>query len=100
MATASKQIELPIYEPDRRQQALSRISRLEGQLRGIRAMIEQDRPCVDVLTQIAAAIQATRGLSKVIMRNYLERCATEAIRGNRPQAIYDELMDVIFKLLK
>ena len=96
----SKTIELLIYQADRKADALGRLSKLEGQLRGIRGMIEQDRPCVEVLTQIAAVIQSTRGLSKVVMRNYLERCATEAIRSQRPGAIYDELMDVIYKLAK
>ena len=100
MATVAQQIELPMYQPDRKRDALSRLSKLEGQLRGVRTMIEQDRPCVEVLTQIAAVIQAMRGMSKVVMRNYLVRCASEAIRSQRGDAIYDELMDVIYKLAK
>ncbi len=100
MATVTEQVELPIYQSDRKRDALSRLSKLEGQLRGVRTMIEQDRPCVEVLTQIAAVIQAMRGMSKVVMRNYLERCATEAIRSQRGDEIYDELMDVIYKLAK
>jgi len=59
-------------------------------------MLETQRPCLDVLTQLSAAQNALRQVSRIILRNYLENCATDAIRHSDPR-IYDELMDAIFK---
>jgi DNA-binding FrmR family transcriptional regulator len=63
-------------------------------------MLAQDRPCIEILTQLSAAQEALRGASRVMARNYLERCATNAIKAGREQEVYDELMDVIFKLTR
>jgi DNA-binding FrmR family transcriptional regulator len=52
------------------------------------------------LEQLAATQEALRGLTKLMMRNYLENCATEAIRSKKSDDIYDELMEVIFKFAK
>lgn len=57
-------------------------------------MIEANRYCVDVLTQIAAAQKALDGAARIITRNYLERCVTNAITGG-DALIYDEVMQVI-----
>ena len=85
---------------ERKAEALQRLSRIEGQTRGIKKMLEEDRRCVDVLVQLASVQEALRGLTKLMMRNYLEKCATEAIRSKSDEAIYDELMEVIFKFAK
>jgi DNA-binding FrmR family transcriptional regulator len=63
---------------------------------GINRMVEQDRYCADVLDQIAAVQKALDGVAQKVMRNYLERCVTEAITSGDP-LIYDELMSVIFR---
>jgi len=89
-----------IITAERKAEAGQRLTRIEGQIRGIRKMVEEDRRCVDVLVQLASAQEALRGLTKLIMRNYLENCATEAIRSKANDEIYDELMDVIFKFAK
>jgi DNA-binding FrmR family transcriptional regulator len=68
----------------------------EGQLRGVQEMIEQQRPCLEVLTQLSAAQSALRQVSRIVLRNYLENCATDAIRRSDPK-VYDELLDAIFK---
>lgn len=73
-----------------------RLSKIAGQVLGINGMVDQDRYCVDVLDQIAAAQKALDGVAKKVMRNYLERCVTDAISGGDP-LIYDELMGVIFR---
>jgi len=86
-----------------RARALRRLKAVEGQVRGLQQMLEDGRYCVDVLTQIAAAQEALRGVAKLVMRYYLEHCATQGIRSDDPEeaaAIYDELMDVIFKYAK
>ena len=87
---------LPIYTEQRKENCLRRLKAAEGQIRGVQEMMEAQRPCLEVLTQLAAAQSALRQVSRIILRNYLENCATDAIRRADPK-IYDELMDAIFK---
>ena len=86
-----------VISEDRKADAGLRLNRIEGQIRGLKKMVEEGRPCVEVLTQLASVQEALRGLTKLMMRNYLENCATEAIRSKSGDEIYDELMEVIFK---
>ncbi len=79
--------------PDSREQALTRLARATGQVQGITRMVEDGRPCTDVLQQIAAVQKALDGVGTIVLRNYLERCVTQAIEGGDP-LIYDELMRV------
>ena len=87
---------LPIYTEERKEVCIRRLKAAEGQLRGLQEMIEGQRPCLDVLTQLAAVQSALRQVSRIVLRNYLENCATQAIRRSDPK-VYDELMDAIFK---
>ncbi len=89
-----------IISEERKADATIRLNRIEGQINGLKKMVADGRPCVEVLTQLASAQEALRGLTKLMMRNYLENCATEAIRSKSGDEIYDELMDVIFKFAK
>ena len=89
-----------IISEDRKADATLRLNRIEGQIKGVKKMVAEGRPCVEVLTQLASTQEALRGLTKLMMRNYLENCATEAIRSKAGDEIYDELMDVIFKFAK
>ena len=89
-----------IITDERKEEAVQRLSRIEGQVRGIRKMVDDRRPCLDVLVQLASVQESLRGLTKLMMRNYLENCATKAIRSKANDAVYDELMDVIFKFAK
>src|SRR6266545_2506270 len=74
------------FVPDERKAELrKRLARLKGQVEGVERMLEQNRPCADILTQISAAQEALRGASRVMVRNYLEKCATTAIREGREQ---------------
>ncbi len=75
---------------------LLRLRKINGQVHGIARMVESDRYCVDVLQQLSAVQAAVESVSKVVTRNYLERCVTDAINGGDP-LIYDELMRVIFR---
>jgi DNA-binding FrmR family transcriptional regulator len=84
----------PMMEPERQADVLLRLAKAAGQVQGISRMVSADRYCVDVLTQIAAAQKALDGVARVITRNYLERCVTDAINGGDP-LIYDELMRVM-----
>ncbi len=88
--------ELPTLQPSTRDAVRVRLEKIEGQVRGIGRMVEEQRYCVEILTQLAAAQQALRAAGKLVLRNYLETCASRAIREGREE-IYDELMDVVYK---
>ncbi len=92
-----------VIEPLTRREAAQRMSRIEGQIRGIKKMVEQGRYCVEVLGQISAVHEALRGVGKLIMRNYLENCVTSSLRSgkrNKAKETYAELMDVIYKFAR
>ena len=93
-ATPSSCDSRPMMDDELRMDALLRLSKAAGQVQGVARMVEADRYCVDVLTQIAAAQRALDGVARIITRNYLERCVTDAIASGDP-LIYDELMRVI-----
>lgn len=84
----------PMMEPERQADVLLRLAKAAGQVQGVARMVSDDRYCVDVLTQISAAQKALDGAARVITRNYLERCVTDAITSGDP-LIYDEVMKVI-----
>ena len=84
----------PMMEPQRQADALLRLAKAAGQVQGVARMVSDGRYCVDVLTQISAAQKALDGAARVITRNYLERCVTDAITSGDP-LIYDEVMKVI-----
>jgi len=89
--------------PAARKDAAQRLNRIEGQIKGIKKMVEEGRYCVEVLGQISAAHEALRGVGKLIMRNYLENCVTSSIRsGNKKKAqqTYEEVMNVVYKFAK
>jgi DNA-binding FrmR family transcriptional regulator len=86
--------------PELRDKAYRRLSSIEGQIRGLKKMLEEERPCMDILVQLSAANEAIRGVTKLMMRNYLERCATDGLNSGDPAKVketYDEIMDVLFK---
>ena len=83
--------------------ALKALARIEGQVRGLQRMVEDDRYCADVLTQIAAVHEALRKVGKLLMRNHLEHCVTDALRsGDEKSATeaYDEVMDLMYRYVK
>lgn len=71
-----------------------RLNRAIGQLNGVKAMIDDNRYCGDVLTQLAAAESAVHRVSEMILRNHMETCVVEEIRAGNDQ-IVDEAMDLI-----
>jgi DNA-binding FrmR family transcriptional regulator len=78
---------------------LARLKRIEGQIRGIAQMVEQDRYCVDVMTQIAAVQQALRGVGRELLRHHLKHCVGEAAgQGKKAlDAASDELIELLYK---
>jgi CsoR family transcriptional regulator, copper-sensing transcriptional repressor len=78
----------------------NRLRRIEGQIRGLQKMVENERYCADILVQITSVEQALRAVSQSLMRNHLRHCATLAIRqgsARRAEAMYDELLALIYK---
>ena len=80
--------------------ALRRLSIIEGQLKGVRRMIEDGAGCVEILTQISAIHEALRGVGKVVVRHHIETCVTDGLQTDKKQQHQDELMDLIYKLSK
>jgi CsoR family transcriptional regulator, copper-sensing transcriptional repressor len=86
-------------DPEIRARNLRRLRRIEGQVRGLQNMVEEDRYCADVLTQVASVHEALRAVARELMRNHLKHCATAAIRSGPAEAdaMYDELIDLMHK---
>ena len=79
---------------------LRRLRRLEGQVRGLQKMVEEDRYCPDIMIQISAAQEALRVVGRELMRNHLRHCVTQTVTEGKPgkaNAIYDELVELIYK---
>ena len=77
---------------------LKRLRRIEGQVRGLQKMVEADRYCADILTQIASVQEALGAVARELLRNHLRHCATQAIRKGSPreaEAMYDELLHLM-----
>jgi DNA-binding FrmR family transcriptional regulator len=87
-------------DPGIRERNLKRLRRIEGQVRGLQKMVEEDRYCPDILMQVSSVQEALRSVGRELMRNHLKHCATQAIRsgdGTAAEATYDELIELIYK---
>ena len=71
---------------DRRADHLSRLTKVEGQVRGIERMVEQDRYCIEVLTQIAAATKALQQVALGLLDDHMRHCVTDAVRAAGTEA--------------
>lgn len=81
--------------------ALDRLSRIEGQVRGISKMIEDDRDCFDVLKQIAATMGAMKSLGALVLEDHLRGCVSQAIRSREGgDALIDQVIDIFNKFAK
>ena len=89
-------------DPEAKARNLKRLRRIEGQVRGLQRMVEEDRYCADIMTQISSVHEALRGVGRELMRNHLRHCATSAIRAGEGEAeeMYDELVDLMYRLAK
>jgi len=83
-------------DADTKTSNLVRLRRIEGQIRGLQKMVEEDRYCPDVLMQIASVQEALKGVSRELVRNHLTHCARRALKGSDAQAseAIDELIAV------
>ena len=81
---------------------LRRLRRIEGQVRGLQKMVEDDRYCADIMVQISSVSEALGSVGKELMKNHLKHCATKAIRSSEAEAsaMYDEIVDLMYKSRK
>ena len=87
-------------DPELKQSVTNRLRRIEGQVRGLQKMVDDERYCADVLTQIASVQEALRGVGRQMLTNHLRHCASEAIRsGDAAQAetVYQEIVELAFR---
>ena len=89
-------------DPDIKAANLRRLRRIEGQVRGLQKMVEDDRYCAEIITQVASVQEALRGVGRELMRNHLKHCAAAAIKQGdaKADAMYDELLELVYKHLR
>jgi CsoR family transcriptional regulator, copper-sensing transcriptional repressor len=87
---------------DRKQDYLARLRRIEGQMRGLQRMVEQDKYCIDVLTQVSAATKALQAFSLSLLEEHLAGCVVEAARqgGEEADIKVREASDAIARLVR
>ena len=87
-------------DPAAKDRNLKRLRRIEGQVRGLQKMVDEDRYCADIMTQISSAHEALRAVGRELMRNHLKHCASAALASNngRAEPMYDELIEMMYKL--
>lgn len=78
---------------------IHRLNRIEGQVRGVKAMVERDAYCTDILTQVAAINAALNSFNKVLLANHIRTCVTKDIRDGKDETV-DELVATLQKLMK
>jgi DNA-binding FrmR family transcriptional regulator len=87
-------------DPEIKHSIGTRLRRIEGQVRGLQKMVEEERYCADVLMQLSSVQEALRGVGRGLLHNHLKHCVTEAIRSGDPEqadAMYEELMELLYK---
>jgi len=86
-------------DPEIKARNVRRLRRIEGQVRGLQKMVDEDRYCADILTQISSVHEALRSVGRELMRNHLKHCATTAITSGaeKADAMYDELLELMYK---
>ncbi|HEY3170063.1 MAG TPA: metal-sensitive transcriptional regulator [Thermoanaerobaculia bacterium] len=90
-----------LFVPDERKgEVRRRLKRARGQVDGIERMLDANRTCAEILQQIAAAQEALRAAGKLMVRSYMEKCATEGIRSGREKEIYDEFLEIIYRMVR
>ena len=85
--------------PEEHKALLNRLSRIEGQVRGIRGMLEKDAYCVDILVQVAAANSALNSFSKELLGQHIRTCVADDLKAGETQKL-DELLQLLPRLMK
>ena len=83
-----------------KQQIEARLSRIEGQVRGLRKMVDEDRYCIDVLTQVSAVQSALQSVALLLLRDHTQHCVAEAIRSGDGSDKVRELSEAVERLVR
>lgn len=78
---------------------INRLSRIEGQIRGIRKMVEESAYCTDILIQVSAAGAALNAFNRELLSNHIKTCVSDDIKSGNKETV-DELVEVLHKLMK
>lgn len=86
-------------DPAIKERNLKRLRRIEGQVRGLQRMVEEERYCADILTQISSVHEALRSTGRELMRNHLRHCVAAAVQSGPEAAevVYDELIELMYR---
>ena len=88
-----------VRNEDERHDLMNRLKRIEGQVRGLQRMLEEDAYCPEILTQASAVHSALNSFCRVLLANHIRTCVSDDIRAGREETV-DELMDTLQKLMK
>ena len=78
--------------------AITRLRKIEGQIRGIEKMVESEKYCIDIISQVTAAEKALQGVARIIMKRHVESCVTSAIQKGEGQQKINELIDTVYRI--
>jgi DNA-binding FrmR family transcriptional regulator len=93
---------LPIPK-ERQEEIHKRLNYVQGQINGIKKMVDEQRYCVDILTQVSSTYEGLRKVSYMMMRNYMENCVIDGLKSEDPETVdrmYEEVMKVFQKYSK
>lgn len=85
--------------PEEYKDLIHRLNRIEGQIRGIKGMVERDAYCTDILVQVAAVSAALNSFNRVLLENHIKTCVTRDIKEGKEETV-EELVAVLQKLMK
>jgi CsoR family transcriptional regulator, copper-sensing transcriptional repressor len=80
--------------------ALLRLKRIQGQIRGLEKMIEEKRYCIDILDQVASVKSALDGVGLLLMRTHIDSCVTSSIKAGKSGKVIDELMETLDRFVR
>lgn len=85
-------------EAEELKKLMNRLSRIEGQVRGVKGMLEKDAYCIDIITQVAAIQSALSGFNKALLREHISTCVVEDVKQGKDEKV-DELINTLQKLM-
>ena len=88
-----------VRDENERHDLMNRLKRIEGQVRGLQRMLEEDAWCPEILTQASAVNSAVNSFCRVLLANHIRTCVSDDLRSGRDEAV-DELMETLQKLMK
>ncbi len=85
--------------PETKKEATTRLNRIAGQVAGIQRMVDEEKYCIDILTQVAAVRGALDKVGLVILKSHLQNCVADAVREGRTNEAVDELDQILLKFI-